>query len=160
MSNIEYIKKKLHELLSIVKELEEHFPGRKFTLDGHLFGSLGEVIASYFYGITLAPNSTKKHDGTIDGKEVQIKITQKESIEIKDVPDYLLVLFWNKQDEEIYEVYNGPCDWLRERKLTNSGEYSVTLTTLYKENSKISDDKRIKANTDIKKWNPASKFKK
>ena len=152
MSNIDFIKQKLSELLSIVNELEERFPGRKFTLDGHLFGSLGEAIASDFYGIKLARTGTKTYDGKIDDKEVQIKITQGSSVDINSIPQHLLVLNWNKQNGEIYEVYNGPCDWLSKRKPTKSGWYTVTLNALSKENNGISDDKRIKANTNIKKW--------
>jgi hypothetical protein len=29
-----------------VQELEERYPGRKFTPDGHLVGSIGEVVAA------------------------------------------------------------------------------------------------------------------
>ena len=75
MNNIEFIKQKLSELLSIVTELENRFPGRKFTLDGHLFDSLGEAIVADFYNIELAATGTKTHDGIKEGKNVQIKIT-------------------------------------------------------------------------------------
>jgi len=34
------------ELYSIVDRLEELFPGRRFTPDGHLVGSIGEVLAA------------------------------------------------------------------------------------------------------------------
>lgn len=36
------IKDKVQQLIGIVKELEKDFPGRHFTLDGHLVGSIGE----------------------------------------------------------------------------------------------------------------------
>ena len=42
-----FVKQKIKDLLLIVNELEKRFPDRKFTLDGHLFGSIGEVIAKY-----------------------------------------------------------------------------------------------------------------
>ncbi len=152
--NIKFIKQKLSELLSIVNELENRFPGRKFTLDGHLFGSLGEAIAADFYNITLAPTGTKTHDGKQNGKNVQIKITQRDSVDINNIPDYLLVLFLDTQQGEVYEVYNGPCEWLNACKRTKNGWYTRTLTTLYRENMNIPDDKRLVAKTDIKKWNP------
>ncbi len=154
MNNIEFIKQKLSELLSIVDELEKRFPGRKFTLDGHLFGSLGEAIAADFYNIVLAPTGTKTHDGKQGCKKVQIKITQGDSVNINDVPDYLLVLFLDKQTGEIYEVYNGPCIWLRTCKKTKNGWYTRTLNTLYEEDKKICNNERLIANTEIKKWNP------
>lgn len=154
MNDIEFIKQKLSALLSIVDELEKRFPGRKFTLDGHLLGSLGEAIAADFYNIDLAPTGTKTHDGKQGNKNVQIKITQGDSVNINDVPDYLLVLFLDKQKGEIYEVYNGPCVWLRDCKKTKNGWYTRTLTKLYKENIRVRDDERLSANTDIRKWNP------
>ncbi len=126
-------------------------------MDGHLFGSLGEEIAAELYNIELAPVGTKTYDGTKDGKEIQIKITQGSSVNINDVPNHLLVLFWSKQDGDVYEVYNGPCEWLQDCKKTNNRWYTRTLTSLYKENVKISDDKRLAANRDIKKWHPSMK---
>ena len=72
MNNIEFIKQKVSELLSIIAELENRLPGRRFTLDGHLFGSIGEAIAEEYYNIELAPTGTKTHDGIKEGKNVQI----------------------------------------------------------------------------------------
>ena len=154
VNDLDFIRQKVSELLLIVKELEERFPDRKFTLDGHLFGSMGEAIARYYYGITLHGNNTKKHDGTKDGKEVQIKITQGSSVDINGVPDNLLVLFLHKQDGVVYEVYNGPCAWLENCKPTKNGWYNRSLTSLLKENQMIPDDKRLQPNFDIKKWAP------
>lgn len=53
---------KIKELYKITNELESSYPGRKFTIDGHLVGSIGEVIVAEYYGLTLLPNSTKTHD--------------------------------------------------------------------------------------------------
>lgn len=100
------IKDKVQRLIGIVNELEKDFPGRHFTLDGHLVGSIGEVIASYYYGISLYKASIPAHDGVVDGKKVQIKITQQENIGINEEPEYLLVLYLTKQGD-VYEVYNG-----------------------------------------------------
>ena len=58
------------QLLNIVKDLELVFPERRFTLDGHLFGSIGEVLSVYYYGRKLAHTGQKTHDGTIDGKDI------------------------------------------------------------------------------------------
>ena len=33
------------KLYEAIAELERTYPGRKFTLDGHLLGSVGEVLA-------------------------------------------------------------------------------------------------------------------
>jgi hypothetical protein len=49
------------QLYVIVKRLEEQYPGRPFTLDGHLVGSLGEVIAERVFGLSLYPPSHPVH---------------------------------------------------------------------------------------------------
>ena len=95
VDNCEFIKQKVTELLHIVDELEARFPGKKFTLDGHLLGSMGEVLAEYYYRIKPYQNGAKTHDGEVDGKKVQVKITQGDAVNINEVPDYLLVLFLN-----------------------------------------------------------------
>ncbi len=103
------IKENVQKLIEIVKELEQDFPGRHFTLDGHLIGSIGEVMASYYYGIKLFEASAPCHDGEVDGRLVQIKITQQDSIVIREKPEYLIALYLN-HDGLIYEIYNGPGD--------------------------------------------------
>ncbi len=157
MDTSDFLKEKVSELLTIVKELEERFHGKKFTLDGHLLGSIGEVLAQYYYGIEPYPNSNKTHDGHINGRNVQIKITQGTSVDIMDVPDYLLVLFLDKSDGNAFEVYNGPCEWLRECKRTKSGWYSRSLTSLSKMDENIKDNERIQAIKTIGKWTVGQK---
>ena len=50
---MDMVKLQVQKMIEIVKELETEFPGRHFTLDGHLVGSIREVIATYYYGIEL-----------------------------------------------------------------------------------------------------------
>ena len=58
----------LSSLMRQQQELIEKFnglsPGRHFTADGHLIGSIGEMIASHEHGLTLAPASTRGWDAT------------------------------------------------------------------------------------------------
>ena len=98
---------KIQELFRIVAELENDFPERHFTLDGHLVGSIGEVMAEYHYGIVLDKASEKTHDGTVGDRRVQIKLTQRDNILISSKPEYLIVLYLTGSGK-IYEVYNGP----------------------------------------------------
>ena len=49
-------------LFKAVEELEASYAGRKFSLDGHLMGSIGEVIAREFYKFELLPMSSKIYD--------------------------------------------------------------------------------------------------
>ena len=68
-----------------------------------------EVLTAQAYGITLYKQSEKTHDGEVDGKKVQIKGTQgKESIVIREKPEYLLVEYLDKETGTIQEIYNGP----------------------------------------------------
>ena len=79
-------------------------------------------MAAYYYGIELYAASTEIHDGEVDGKKVQIKISQQGNIVINHEPNYLIVLYLNRNGN-IYEVYNGPgpkCQAkLKKYKLTN-----------------------------------------
>lgn len=64
------------ELYRIVTALEEEFEGRRFTPDGHLVGSIGEVVAAYAFNLTLLPAGNPIHDARAkDGTLVQIKLT-------------------------------------------------------------------------------------
>lgn len=154
------LKNNIKELISIVSSLEKEFPGKRFTLDGHLLGSIGEIFARYYYGIDLYlnDNSHKCHDGKKNGKEVQIKITQGDSVDINDVPDYLIVLFLNKDECDVYEVYNGPGTIvLSDAKKTKNGWYSRTLNKLYDLNKEVNDEDRFQAVKPIHKWEKGMK---
>jgi hypothetical protein len=78
MDGIKQVPQPIRQTYAVVAELEEHFPGRRFTPDGHLVGSIGEVLAAYHYGLTLLPASTGGHDAiTEGGRPVQVKVTQR-----------------------------------------------------------------------------------
>src|SRR4051794_18279082 len=83
----------VQRLYDLVGELERSFPGRPFTLDGHLVGSLGEVLASHHYNLELLPCSAECHDATTnDGRLVQVKATQGTTVALRSQPDHLLVI--------------------------------------------------------------------
>jgi hypothetical protein len=132
--NIEQIPSLIQELYSIVNKLELAYKGRKFTLDGHLVGSIGEVLVSYYYDIELLPASTEKHDArTKDGKLVQIKATQGSSVGLRSEPDYLIVIKI-LPDGSIGEVYNGPGinAWTRSGKMQKNGQRAISVGILKK----------------------------
>ena len=121
---------KIKELYKITNELESSYPGRKFTIDGHLVGSIGEVIVAEHYGLKLLPNSTETHDAvSADGKHVQIKSTQINRIAISSEPNYLIVvkLF---SDGSWEEVYNGPGKpvWDNAGKMQKNGQRPISLS--------------------------------
>jgi hypothetical protein len=53
-----------------VAELEAAFPGRKFTPDGHLVGSIGEVVGAENLGLTLYPGGHPIHDAYDENGDV------------------------------------------------------------------------------------------
>ncbi len=146
------VKDKVQQLIEIVKELEKDFPGRHFTLDGHLVGSIGEVMASYYYGIELYAASAAAHDGVIDGKQVQIKITQQEDIVINHEPEYLIALYLNKNGN-VYEIYNGPGKepWESSSKRDSHNNRHMRVNKLMQLDQRVRDDMRIKAIHEIEK---------
>ena len=123
---------KIKELYKITNELENSYPGRKFTIDGHLVGSIGEVIVAEHYNLDLLPNSTKTHDArTKDGKMVQIKATQVKGIAISSEPDYLIVIRL-LSDGSWEEIYNGPgrAAWDNAGKMQKNGQRPISLSKL------------------------------
>lgn len=69
----------VRQLYEVVGEFERLFEdkNRKFTPDGHLVGSIGEVLAAYMYQLTLHVGSHPLHDAVSqDKRQVQIKATQ------------------------------------------------------------------------------------
>lgn len=122
----------IKDLYSIVDELESHFPGRKFTPDGHLVGSIGEVLVADKYGLELLPASAETHDAkTKDGKMVQIKATQGRSVGIRSEPDHLIVVKI-MPDGTIEECYNGEgkTAWEQSGKMQKNGQRSISISKL------------------------------
>jgi hypothetical protein len=86
VQSIEGLETQLRHLLIAKNELTKMFESqeRSFALDGHLIGSIGEVICSYLFNLSLLPNSAEQFDAvTVDGKFVQIKISSNESFRFK-----------------------------------------------------------------------------
>ncbi|MBO9547694.1 DUF2442 domain-containing protein [Caulobacter sp.] len=95
-------------IFKAVEDLEKLYPGRKFTPDGHLVGSIGEVIAAEALSLVLHPASHPSHDAhdPRTGRDVQIKLTGGKSVSLYDTCDRLVVL--RVRDAEHAEVvYDG-----------------------------------------------------
>ena len=123
----------LASLYRIVDRLEVLFPGRKFTPDGHLVGSIGEVVAARMFGLQLLPASTPNHDAkTDDGRRVQIKFTQGTlGVALRAEPDHLLVLCLAR-DRSLEVVYNGKgkSPWSQSGKMQKNGQRQISLARL------------------------------
>jgi hypothetical protein len=135
----------LDELYSAVDGLEEIFPGRKFTLDGHLVGSIGEVIAAYMFDLDLNPASTKAHDArSRDGRNVEIKLTQGKGVAIRHEPEHLIVLH-RPMGGPIKVIFNGPgaLAWAASGKMQKNGQRPITLSRLMRLSEEVAEHERL-----------------
>ncbi|WP_264522378.1 DUF6998 domain-containing protein [Flavobacterium sp. N1994] len=104
------LQKIIVELWEIVNRLEKNYfeDGKKFTIDGHLLGSIGEVYAKEKFKLTLYNNSAKTHDAIdeVTKKEYQIKITQRNKVGLRHEPKNLIVIQIDKTGMPNI-IYNG-----------------------------------------------------
>jgi hypothetical protein len=114
-----------------VEELTAAYPGRKFTPDGHLVGSIGEVVAAEALGLTLHPSSHPGHDAYDANGHVQIKMTAGNSIAMYATCERLVVLrVISPEEAEI--VYDGPGEpaWANAGKMGKNGQKVIRLSRL------------------------------
>ena len=103
------------QLHSIVHELEQMHPGRKFPMDGHIVGSIGEAAAEAAFDLDLVGTGATGHDAIAgDGRRVEIKATYGNTgVSIRQTSqtsaDALIVLkLSDTPDTEHEVVFNGP----------------------------------------------------
>ena len=112
-------------------DLEAMYPGRKFTPDGHMVGSIGEVIAAEALGLTLYPASQPIHDAYDSNGDVQIKLTAGNKISMYSCCDRLVVMrVVSPEEAEI--VYDGPGQpaWDAAGKMAKNGQRPISLFRL------------------------------
>jgi len=139
------------ELFKILVPLAAAAPGRHFTPDGHLVGSIGEAVAAARYGLELTTASTKGIDAhhkatdrsveikaTVEGKKIFLRGREPES-------DHLLVLRING-DGSASEVYNGPAApvWVAAGRIQSNGQRVVSVRRLMALQSNVSEDQKLK----------------
>ena len=140
----------LRELLSAARRLEVLYPGRKFTLDGHLIGSIGEVLATQLYSLSLLPSSTERHDAVAeDGRLVQVKLTQTQRVSIYSEPDHLIVLRL-AEEGSVEEIFNGPGanPWAACGKPGKNGQRTISLARLRRMALQVQHLDRVERRTD------------
>jgi len=131
----------MRETAELVARFESLAPGRSFTPDGHMVGSIGELIAEVEHKLRLEPASTKGWDavrsepGAIQ-RTVEIKATQKSSVALRHVDalcDDLLVIHLDFHAGEWSTVYYGPASPVWESlpdKTPSNGQRAISLTKL------------------------------
>ena len=139
---------KIKEIYVITHELEQMFPGRHFTPDGHMVGSIGEVLVASRYGLKLLTSSAKTHDA-IDqhGRFIQIKATQTNRVSISSEPDYLVVIKI-ETNGTFSELYNGRGSlvWQQAGKMQKNGQRSIPVPKLRELMKAVPEPDKIKLN--------------
>ncbi len=123
--------KPVADIYRAVEQLSAAYPGRKFTPDGHLVGSIGEVVAAEALGLTLYKGSHPGHDAYDAGGDVQIKMTAGRSVALYSTCTRLVVLrIVNPEEAEV--VYDGPGApaWDTAGRLQKNGQRSISLAKL------------------------------
>lgn len=115
-----------------VEQLERTYPGRKFTPDGHLVGSIGEVVAAEAFELTLHPASYPGHDARdAAGRDVQIKMTGGRSVSLYATCDRLIVLkITSPIEAEVFYDGNGAPAWAAAGRLQKNGQRTISLSRL------------------------------
>lgn len=137
----------IKQIYGAVAELERMFPGRHFTPDGHMVGSIGEALAAHYYGLTLNPASTKGFDAVKDGKKIEIKATQGNRVAFRSCPEYALVLRIDESGQ-FEEVFNGPGHIVWQefagKTVPSNGQFQISLKKLAALNLLVADTERVK----------------
>jgi hypothetical protein len=139
----------LDSLYRATDRLEQLFPGRKFTPDGHLVGSIGEVVAAYMFDLDLHRGSNKGHDGVTRGgyglvRQVEVKLTQGTTVAIRHQPAHLIVL-QRKKGRRVEVVFNGPGlqAWEGARSKGSNGQRPISVSKLRELNNGVADTDRL-----------------
>jgi hypothetical protein len=114
-------------------------------LDGHLVGSIGEVVAAYMFDLDLNPASTMGHDAVArDGRAVEIKLTQGSSVAIRHKPDHLIVLH-RPRGGPVEVIFNGPglAAWAAAGARAKNGQSPIRLSTLRRLEVAVADAARL-----------------
>lgn len=135
------------QLYATVNELETMFPGRHFTPDGHMVGSLGECLVADAYNLKLKTASNKGYDAvTKTGLEVEIKATQSSSVAFRSEPQHTIIIKILR-DGTFEEIYNGPGAIVWElfigKRLPSNGQFQVSLNKLRQLNKTVAQADRL-----------------
>lgn len=140
------------QLHAIVEELEAMHPGRKFPLDGHLVGSIGEAAAGVLFDLRLVAASTAGHDAVAgDGRRVEIKATYGvKGVALRatthGVADALIVLKLSRLAGTDHEViFNGPLRmaWGAAGAVQKNGQAPISLSRLRALDKAVPEGSRI-----------------
>ena len=137
----------IKQLYSTVRELESMFPGRHFTPDGHMVGSIGECLVADAYSLELITASNKGYDALAsDNTQVEIKATQTKNVAFRNESKHAIIIKI-LPDGKFEEIYNGPGNLIWQqfegRPLPSNGQYKISLSQLKKLNERVNESSRV-----------------
>jgi len=129
--NHDHFRRQVKNIYKAVKELELMFPGRPFTPDGHMVGSIGECLVADAYNLVLMPPSNEGYDAvSTDGKKVEIKATQSTRVAFRSCPEHTIIIKISK-DGTFIECFNGPGQVLWNtfsgENMPKNGQYQISI---------------------------------
>jgi hypothetical protein len=136
MMRIHQVPRLITKLYATVNELSSLFPDRPFTPDGHLVGSIGEVVAAYIYDLELKRPSNQGFDAQIlkSRETVEVKLTSRTQINISEQDTYadVLIVLRLVEGRRFEEVYAGPFprDFIKTRTFNKRKFTSVAISSL------------------------------
>ena len=146
------MKDTIKELFKITKQLESDYAdyGRKFTIDGHLIGSIGEVTVAKAFGLTLLKSSYPNIDAIAEnGLEVQIKATQRKRVSFsvkndQQIPEHIIVIHFD-EDGEWNLIYNGPGEIIYNNlgKPQSNGQAQMSLNKMTQLMASVSQEMQL-----------------
>lgn len=137
---IHQVPRLITKLYATVNELNSLFPDRPFTPDGHLVGSIGEVVAAFLYDLELERCSNPGFDARIrsSGETVEVKLTSGTQINISEQDVYadVLIVLRLVKGRLFEEVYAGPFPtvFIKTRTFNKRKFTSVAISSLDKLN--------------------------
>jgi len=129
--NHEKFQQQVKNIYKAVTQLELMFPGRPFTPDGHMVGSIGECLVADAYNLKLMPPSNGGYDAiTEKGKKIEIKATQSKSVAFRSCPEHTIIIKILK-DGTFIECFNGPGSiiWniISNTTMPKNGQYPISI---------------------------------
>ncbi len=139
--------KLIKQLYSTVSELEAMFPGRHFTPDGHMVGSIGECLVADAYGLELLVASNKGYDAVdSNGMQIEIKATQAKFVAFRSEPEHAIIIKI-MPDGTFEEAYNGPGNLIwqqfKGKALPSNGQYQISINKLMELNRQVHESLRV-----------------
>lgn len=123
------------------------FPGRHFTPDGHMVGSIAECLVADAYGLELMNASNKGYDAlSPSGLQVEIKATQAKSVAFRSQPEHTIAIKI-LPNGTFEEIFNGPGNLVWQqfdgKPLPSNGQYQISLNKLKELNKQVDKSQRI-----------------